>query len=192
MTWRLVLVGSLAAGMLVLAQREVSAPPNRVGEPLGALEADFVANAPGPLENRPLLIEFWATWCPSCRRTVPQFNQLHAKYKDQGLVVIGLSDEPADVLQAFIQAQPTHFAVASDPEGRLSRRMGITFIPYCVLVDASGKIVWQGSPHLIPDGLIPKVLAEAAKIPKAGTSQENAPTGPAPAPFRPGPRPNWY
>lgn len=187
MMFLLILVGAVA-----LAQRQVTAPPNHVGQPIGKLDATFVANDPGDLQNRPLLIEFWATWCPPCRKTIPQLNQLHQKYKDQGLVIIGLSDEPAEKLQAFLQAQPVHYAIASDPEGRLSRRLGITFIPFCVLVDASGNVAWQGSPNLIPEGLIPKVLAEAAKAPTSpGVSSESPGQGPAPG-FRPGPRPNWY
>ncbi|MFA6244559.1 MAG: TlpA disulfide reductase family protein, partial [Candidatus Hydrogenedentales bacterium] len=44
------------------------------------------------------LVEFWATWCPPCRKSIPHLTELQKKYKDKGLVVIGVTaEEPADV-----------------------------------------------------------------------------------------------
>ena len=87
-----------------------------VGESLPDLRLSFL----GPDADhagRPVLLEFWATWCPPCRESIPQLNQIHAKYKDRGLVVIGVTDESAGVLRKFRRTTPMNYAVAIDSPG---------------------------------------------------------------------------
>ena len=55
------------------------------------------------LEGKVVLINFWATWCPPCLDEMPDLNRLYAEYKDEGLVVLTISDERRDILSMFSQ-----------------------------------------------------------------------------------------
>src|SRR5262245_25803040 len=53
-------------------------------------------------QGKVLLIDIWATWCPPCRETIPELNELQKQFKDD-LVVIGISDEPAKTVTEFMK-----------------------------------------------------------------------------------------
>ncbi len=108
--------------------------------------------------GKPVLLEFWATWCPPCRESIPRLNELHAKYKDRGLVIIGVTDESAGVIRKFQRATPMDYAVATDSGGKLNREMGVHGIPHAFLADASGKVVWAGHPTSLREEQIEEVL----------------------------------
>ena len=108
--------------------------------------------------GKPVLLEFWATWCPPCRESIPRLNELHAKYKDRGLVIIGVTEESAGVVRKFQRATPMDYAVATDSGGKLNRKMGVDGIPHAFLADASGKVVWAGHPTSLREEQIEEVL----------------------------------
>jgi len=116
--------------------------------------------------NKPVLLEFWATWCPPCRESIPHLNELHAKYKDRGLVIIGATDEPASVIRKFQKDTPMDYAVATDSGGKLNEKMGVDGIPHAFLADASGKIVWNGHPMRLRGEEIEKVLGASEAEPE--------------------------
>ncbi len=135
-----------------------------VGESLPDLRLSFL----GPDADhagRPVLLEFWATWCPPCRESIPQLNQIHAKYKDRGLVVIGVTDESAGVLRKFRRTTPMNYAVAIDSGGKLRGKMGVGGIPQAFLADASGKVVWAGHPAGLREEEIDEVLGRGLPAP---------------------------
>ena len=134
-----------------------SAKAGKVGESLPDLRLDFLGRDP-EYANKPVLLEFWATWCPPCRESIPHLNELHAKYKDRGLVIIGATDESASVIRKFQRDTPMDYAVAIDSRGKLNEKMGVDGIPHAFLADASGKIVWDGHPMSLREEEIEKAL----------------------------------
>jgi len=110
------------------------------------------------VEGKPLLLEFWATWCPPCRQSIPHLNEIYAKYKDRGLMIVGVTDEPDAVIRKFQKDVPMDYAVATDTGGRLSNEMGIQGIPHAFLVNKSGEIVWDGHPMQLTGEDIEKIL----------------------------------
>ena len=92
-----------------------------------------------------VLIDFWATWCPPCRATIPELNDLQAKFKDD-LVVIGVSDEEPDKLKAFMQGTKMSYAVATDPGKQMNSAIHVKGIPHVILISTDGVVRWQGFP----------------------------------------------
>ena len=105
------------------------------------------------LRGKVVLLDFWATWCTFCVKTMPRLNALHQKYKDRGLVIIGLNEfegnikgEPAtraQELEFFRQFKrrlnvPYDFAVAAD--ARNDGPYGVAGLPTAVLVDRRGRV----------------------------------------------------
>lgn len=91
------------------------------------------------------LINFWASWCPPCRREIPDFAEVHEFYQDQGFEVVGIAvDRKKDVkdfLSKIPQVQYTQL-VGSDDAAAVGRRLGNDSgsLPYSVLVDRKGLI----------------------------------------------------
>lgn len=104
------------------------------------------------------VIEFWATWCPPCRDSIPHLTGLQKKYADQGLVVIGISGEEQDVVEPFVKKMggQMDYTVAVDRRSSTNRAWmqaaGIKGIPAAFIVDQTGKIVFMGNPHPKADG----------------------------------------
>ncbi len=98
------------------------------------------------------VVEFWATWCPPCRQTIPHLTQLQNKLKDKGVVIVGVSLEDASTIREFVKKMGSKmdYAVAVDDDGATSKRYlrawGIEGIPHAFVVDREGRIAWQGHP----------------------------------------------
>ncbi|MCK4998308.1 MAG: TlpA family protein disulfide reductase [Anaerohalosphaera sp.] len=112
-------------------------------------------------EGKYLLIEFWATWCGPCRKTVPELNEFHEKYGDK-LVVIGVSDEKEDVVQKYAD-ENIHYYAAIDTQARMKKQLKVQGIPHAIVVEPGGSVVWQGFPllggHELTTDVIGKILA---------------------------------
>lgn len=135
----------------------VSALAGMVGQQLPNSTLNYVGSKP-ELAGKPLLLEFWATWCPPCRKSIPHLNEIHAKYKDRSLMVVGVTDEPNAVIKKFQKDVPMDYAVATDTGGRLNEKMGVSSIPTAFLINKSGEIVWEGHPGKLTDADIEKIL----------------------------------
>ena len=94
-------------------------------------------------KGKPMLINFWATWCPPCLEEIPYFVELVDKYKDDGLVVLGIStDDTADQLKPFAADMKMNYPVLvglNEPE--LERAFGAMWaIPVTVFVKKDGNV----------------------------------------------------
>ncbi|MGE0129062.1 MAG: redoxin family protein [Blastocatellales bacterium] len=108
--------------------------------------------SPATLKGKVALIDFWATWCPPCRKEIPHFNQLYAEYRNRGLFVVGLAlDEKAVEVRNFMRRQPIDYPVAlATPE--LQRQFGgIEVYPTAFLIDREGRIIKKYLGYIYPD-----------------------------------------
>jgi len=134
-----------------------SADKASVGQTLPSLKLEYLTTAPD-YAGKPMIVEFWATWCPPCRTSIPHLNEVYAKYKDKGLIVIGVTKEKKDVVTAFLKNTPMDYFPAIDATGVLGKGFGVTGIPHALLVDKTGKIIWEGHPMSLTDKQISMAL----------------------------------
>lgn len=93
------------------------------------------------LRGKVVYLDFWASWCAPCLRSLPLYNELFARYRDQGLMVIGVNtdDPPEDGLD-FLVDTPLDFPVPSDPESRIPELYHLIGMPTSYLIDREGVI----------------------------------------------------
>jgi len=96
------------------------------------------------LRGKPVVVDFWATWCRPCRASMPHLDQVQKRFHSQGLVVIGLSvDEetnPSEV-RRFAQDLGVSFRLGMANEKVLDQYGPIRYLPTTVFIDRKGKMV---------------------------------------------------
>lgn len=95
------------------------------------------------LRGKVVLVNFGATWCPPCRKEIPDLQALHARFKQRGLIVLTISDEDESTLKRFATEQKLGFPVLPDPGQKVRDTFRVTGIPSSFVYDRSGNLVAQ-------------------------------------------------
>jgi peroxiredoxin len=95
------------------------------------------------LRGKVVLVNFWATWCPPCRKEMPDLDALYNKFKDQGFVVLAISDEVAAKVSPFIAERKISYPVLLDPGRKVNDAFIVEGIPKSFVYDRDGKLVAQ-------------------------------------------------
>jgi peroxiredoxin len=95
------------------------------------------------LKGKVVLLNFWATWCPPCRKEMPDLETLYLRFGPQGLVILGIDDEEAEKVKPFIAQQGITYPVLLDPGRKANTLFGIEGIPKTFVYDRDGKVVAQ-------------------------------------------------
>jgi len=90
-----------------------------------------------------VVLNFWATWCPPCRKEMPDLETLYQQFKEQGLVILAISDEDAGKVKPFIAQQKVTYPILLDPGRKLNELFQIEGIPKTFVYDRNGKLVAQ-------------------------------------------------
>jgi len=92
-----------------------------------------------------LVINFWATWCPPCRKEMPLFVKLQEQFADKGVLFVGIAIDDQEAVQNFVDTHGIEFPVLLGEEKalELSAQLGDRFnaLPYTVVADRGGKIL---------------------------------------------------
>lgn len=154
------------------------APPLSISEWVKGRRVDLEKEA----KDRIHVVEFWATWCPPCKMSVPLLTELQRKYKGD-VVIIGITEpdfrgnSPA-AIRSFVEEKggDMDYTVAID-DGQTTQAYltasGIISIPHCFVIDRNRHVVWQGSP-LDPalDDVLGRVVAGRYDLDAARIEQE--------------------
>jgi len=95
------------------------------------------------LRGQVVLVNFWATWCPPCRKEMPDLDALYNKFKDRGFVVLAISDEEAAKVSPFIAQRKISYPVLLDPGRKVNDAFIVEGIPKSFVYDRGGKMVAQ-------------------------------------------------
>lgn len=100
--------------------------------------------------SQPYVVEFWATWCPPCKKSIPHLNELYQNLQSEGLVIVGISNEAMPKIKRFVQQKGSNmsYPVAEDESAMQDwhKAAGRKGIPSAFVVDASNTIMWIGNP----------------------------------------------
>lgn len=101
--------------------------------------------------KRPVLLIFWATWCPNCKEEVPVVNRMHKEPARNGNVQILALDykESPKIVKAFIEANMVAFPVLLDRKGSVAKAYKVVGVPTYVLIGRDGRIAFRG--HVLPE-----------------------------------------
>jgi thiol-disulfide isomerase/thioredoxin len=128
-------------GLLALATFSVAAPATI--PTFGLKDLAGKTHASSELSGKPVLIDFWATWCATCKETVPQLVEIQKKYAAKGLSVVGISVDKGEAAKVERGAKKLGitYQVLHDPESTLAGTFGYNGIPSLYLFGADGKLI---------------------------------------------------
>lgn len=93
------------------------------------------------LKGKVVYIDFWASWCKPCRASFPWMNEMHAKYREQGLKVIAINlDETKSNADLFLERLPAEFTVVFDPTGTIALQYELVGMPSSYIIDKRGVL----------------------------------------------------
>jgi len=160
----------------------------KVGDPAPKLQvAKWVQGNPVNefKSGQAYIVEFWATWCGPCRVSIPHLNELHEKFKDKNLVVIGQDcwERDESLVGPFVKkmGEKMTYRVALDDKSaegdgamalRWMKAAGQNGIPTAFIVNQQGKIAWIGHPMELKESLLEDVLAGRHDLKKAAAEFE--------------------
>jgi thiol-disulfide isomerase/thioredoxin len=149
-TWkRRLMAGTLAffvalMGYLVMIPDSSAAASLKVGQVAPNFEVVDLSGKPvslAELKGRPVVINFWATWCPPCRREMPEFEAVLAQHQDSDLAFYALNvGESKLAVDAFLQQVGVKLPVLLDQNDQAQNAFKILPLPATFFIDRSGKI----------------------------------------------------
>ena len=95
------------------------------------------------LKGKVVLVNFWATWCPPCRKEMPDLDALYKQYQRQGLVVLAISDEEASKVKSFLAEHPVTYTILLDPGRKVNKQFFVEGIPKSFVYDREGNLAAQ-------------------------------------------------
>ena len=109
------------------------------------------------------VVEFWATWCPPCRTSIPHLTETQAKFKDRGVNIVGVTNEDRDTVEPFVKkmGKKMDYTVVIDDNRALSnkymKKYSVNGIPHAFVIK-DGEVVWHDHPMRDLDGAIEDAL----------------------------------
>ncbi|HNH89948.1 MAG TPA: TlpA disulfide reductase family protein [Thiobacillaceae bacterium] len=95
----------------------------------------------GALKGKVVLVNFWATWCPPCRREMPSMDRLDKMETGRPFTIVAVNvKEEDDLVERFLDDMPLGFPIALDPDGKLAAAWKAFVYPTSYLVDKAGRI----------------------------------------------------
>jgi thiol-disulfide isomerase/thioredoxin len=146
----LVAIIALAAGYWIGQNRSGELAPTNSTTPTKLIDFTLpdMTGKPRKLsewQGKIIIVNFWATWCPPCRKEIPMFIEYYEKYRAQGLVFVGVAIDKKEDVEDYIDTMFISYPILMGDEATLAlmRRYGnrVGSLPYNVLIDRDGTIL---------------------------------------------------
>ena len=114
---------------------------------LPSIYVDQPAISTASLEGKTVYVDFWASWCAPCLTSLPLYNDMYHKYKDQGLEIVAINvDNPIEDGLDFLMDTPLDFLIPADPDGDAAELFEVIGMPTSYLIEPDGtvKLVHMG------------------------------------------------
>ena len=138
------LIGGGAIGLFLASFRPASLPGTPMAVPLPAVTVTDLAGQTvnlADLRGRPVLINFWATWCPPCREEMPALERVERKWAERGAAVIVINfEEDKATIRRYLAENGLSLRVFQDSSGEVAQKLDITYLPTTLFVDGTGVI----------------------------------------------------
>ena len=98
------------------------------------------------VQDGPLMIDFWATWCVNCKKLMKYLDQYHQDYSNDGFKVLMINtDTPRSLgkVKSYVRAQDYKFYIGMDPNKVISKKLNGMVMPTMILVDKGGEVKWR-------------------------------------------------
>ena len=147
-------------------QRERSVPISVENNAVQTFFADKLVDLQGKTielsqyRGKPLVVNFWASWCPPCRAEHPTLTELSKRLPVYG---VDLKDNEADALRFLSQDGNPFAAISTDPRGRTAIDWGVTAPPETFIIDGQGKILYRHAGPLVREDYTNRFLPQLEK-----------------------------
>jgi cytochrome c biogenesis protein CcmG, thiol:disulfide interchange protein DsbE len=136
--------GDTSSNVVALTGNMGTGVTPRIGEPAPDFAIDSLGGAPiglSALRGRPVIVNFWASWCPPCRGEMPDLEQVAREHRDAGLAVIAVNlDEDRAAVQRYATTLDLTLPIGLDRGGRVSTLYNLAALPTSYFVDRQGVI----------------------------------------------------
>jgi len=132
------LLAALLVGAAALAAEEGEPAPDFTLPSIHQGEPDITL---GQFAGKVVYLDFWASWCGPCLTSLPLYNELYHRYRDEGLEVIGITvDDPIEDGLEFLADTPLDFPLPADPEGEVMDLYSVFGMPTSFLIGRDGIV----------------------------------------------------
>jgi peroxiredoxin len=145
-----VLVGMLLTAALAMAAGEqaeqgLTPLPERPEAPDFELkDPDGNTHRLADLRGKPVIVNFWATWCPPCREEMPSMQRAWEQVRDEGIVMLAINvGEDEDTIFQFTANYPVEFALPMDTDASVVQSWPIRGLPTTFVVDTEGRLAYR-------------------------------------------------
>jgi thiol-disulfide isomerase/thioredoxin len=161
---------------IIAALLSLSTFAAELGDPAAELKIEkWVKGEPTQVTGKDqniYVVEFWATWCPPCRASIPHLTEVQKRFKDKNVIVVGISDEKEETVTPFVKKMGSKmdYRVAIDQNRKTAtgymEAYGINGIPHAFVVRET-KVIWQGHPMAGLDKALEEITAGKYDLAKA-------------------------
>jgi len=139
-----ILVVAAAIGLAVMFFSKPS-PHSLLGEAAPLIQLERLDGSSASLAqeigSKIVVLDFFATWCPPCRKSMPAYDALYRDYRDKGVAVYGVNlREGPELVERFLKEEGLSLPILMDPYGEAADAFRVSSIPQSVIIDRNGVI----------------------------------------------------